>query len=287
VFIKRVTCIFAVLLTSWTVCQGQTVSNYVEYGDEDLCNTGTYSSDPKAGATLIGLAADVVTHATLAVHHSYPFSPNPTDYPGTDQIYVGHVQTAGHDGYSQSGGRLNAPQVITLDYSSLIPAGQTVATLTLGIGADDFQFPAWGQPFTAKINGATNAALTAALNGLNQTGPYEQFLTLGIAPSLLQANHVLTLSIDEGGDGGDGWAIDFLTVGITTVRYVPGVLRAALGSGASTISITLASNIVGAVMETTTNLPPLVAWTPIWTNAGVTNISFPILYKEQFFRLRE
>jgi hypothetical protein len=51
--------------------------------------------------------------------------------------------------------------------------------------------------------------------------------------------------------------------------------------------ITLATNIVGAVMETTTNLSPLVVWTPIWTNAGVTNISFPIVYQQQFFRLRE
>jgi hypothetical protein len=27
---------------------------------------------------------------------------------------------------------------------------------------------------------------------------------------------VLTLSIDQGGDGGDGWALDYLTVGVTT-----------------------------------------------------------------------
>jgi hypothetical protein len=27
---------------------------------------------------------------------------------------------------------------------------------------------------------------------------------------------VLTLTIDDGGDGGDGWAIDFLTVAVTT-----------------------------------------------------------------------
>ena len=26
----------------------------------------------------------------------------------------------------------------------------------------------------------------------------------------------MTLSIDEGGDGGDGWAVDFLTIGVTT-----------------------------------------------------------------------
>ena len=32
----------------------------------------------------------------------------------------------------------------------------------------------------------------------------------------LLPSEMLTLSIDEGGDGGDGWAVDFLTVGITS-----------------------------------------------------------------------
>ncbi len=36
----------------------------VEYGNENLLNTGTYPSDPKAGATLQGLAPGVVTFAT-------------------------------------------------------------------------------------------------------------------------------------------------------------------------------------------------------------------------------
>ncbi len=81
----------AALAIQWAACQGQTVSNYVEYGDEDLCNTGTYSSDPKAGATLLGLAPGVVTYASRAFGHSFPFSPAASDYPGTDQIFVGHV----------------------------------------------------------------------------------------------------------------------------------------------------------------------------------------------------
>jgi hypothetical protein len=190
-------------------------ADILEFGDEDLCNTGRYPSDPKAGAMLQGLAPNVVTIASHAFGHSYPFSPAAGDYPGTDQIYVGSTQTGFHDGYSQAGSRISGPQVITLDYSSLLVASQALGTFTLGIGADDFQYQAFGQPFTASINGVTNVALTTALNALNQTGPYEQFLTIGIAASVLTANNILTLTINEGGDGGDGWAIDYLTVGIT------------------------------------------------------------------------
>jgi hypothetical protein len=136
------------------------------------------------------------------------------------------------------------------------------------------------------VNGVTNTALTAALNALNQTGPYEQFLTIGISPSVLLPGDVLTLSIDEGGTGGDGWAIDFLTIGITT-SPAPGILRVVLGPGGNTINITVFVNLIGEVIDTTTSLSPPVVWTPAWTNnAGVTNISFPILYQQQFFRLR-
>src|SRR5271157_1219807 len=79
----------------------------IEYGNENLLNTGSYPSDPKAGATLVGLSPGVVTMATNSFGHGYPFSPSPGDYPGTDQIYVGSVQTASHDGYSVSSGRVN------------------------------------------------------------------------------------------------------------------------------------------------------------------------------------
>jgi hypothetical protein len=186
------------------------------YGDEDLCNTGTYSSDPTAGATLQGLAPDVVTLATNSFPHSYPFSPTAGDYPGTDQIYVGSVQTGAHDGYSSAPQRINGPQVLTFDYSTLVPAGNSIDSLTLGLGTDDFQFPVLGQPFTAMVNGVVNAALTSTLNSLNETTPLEQFISIGISPAALNGSKVLTLSIDEGGDGGDGWAMDFATIGVTT-----------------------------------------------------------------------
>ena len=41
-----------------------------------------------------------------------------------------------------------------------------------------------------------------------------QFYTAGLDPSILNSDKLLNLSIDE---GGDGYAIDFLTVGVTTV----------------------------------------------------------------------
>ena len=91
-----------------------------------------------------------------------------------------------------------------------------MASLTLGIAADDFQFPGIGNPFTATINGVVDSALSAELNSLNLMGPVVQFFTIGLNPSVDMASHILTLSIDEGGDGGDGYAVDFLTVGVTT-----------------------------------------------------------------------
>lgn len=186
------------------------------YGDMDCLGQGCYgATNPVAGATLQGLAADTVTLATNAFGHGYPFTPDAGDFPGTDQIYVGDMQTGAHDGYSGSAPRIPGPQTLVLDYSSLLSGG-SLSTLTLGIAADDFQFPVIGQPFTAKVNGSVDTALTAELNALSQSGPVVQFFTIGLDPAIDTGSHILTLSIDEGGDGGDGWAVDFLTVGVTT-----------------------------------------------------------------------
>lgn len=209
-----------VLLLSGLPARGQ----YIEYGNENLLGTGTYPSDPKAGATLVGLAPGVVTESSNYYPHSFPFSPAAGDYPGTDQIYVGSVQTGADDGYSSSSQRINGPQVISMDYSSLVPAGQSVSTLTLGIASDDFQFPAFGNPFIVSINGIADAPLTTELESLNETGPQEHFFTIGIDPADLLPSNNLTLSIDEGGNGGDGWAVDFLTIGVTTVPEPTGLL---------------------------------------------------------------
>jgi hypothetical protein len=188
----------------------------IEYGDEDVLGTGTYASDPKAGATLQGLAAGVVTESTLFTGHGFPFTPSPGEFPGTDQIYVGSTQTAGEDGYSGASQRINGPDVLTMDYSSAVPSGQHVTSLTLGIASDDFQFPPFGQPFTATINGIADPALVTELQSLDETGPVVHFFSIGINPATLLSNNTLTLSIDEGGNGGDGWAVDFTTVGVTT-----------------------------------------------------------------------
>jgi hypothetical protein len=188
----------------------------IMYGDENVLGTGTYASDPTAGATLVGVAPGVTTAATLITPHAYPFSPGPGEFPGTDQIYVGSVQTGAHDGYSQASQRINGPDNLTLDYSSLVAPGQQVQTLTLGAALDDFQFPMWGQPFTVSVNGQPDASLTTLLNSINEGGPVVQFFTVGLDPSILSPTNVLNISVDEGGDGGDGYAIDFLTVGVTT-----------------------------------------------------------------------
>jgi hypothetical protein len=189
----------------------------ITFGSENCLGTGCYgANDPTAGATLQGLAPNVVTDSSGFFGHLYPFSPSVGDFAGTDQIYVGSVQTAAHDGYSSSPQRINGPDVMTMNFSSLIGSGQSLATLTLGIAADDFQDSVFGQPFTATINGSVDTALTAELNSLNETGPVVHFFTIGLDPSLDTGSHILTLSINEGGDGGDGWAVDFLTVGVTT-----------------------------------------------------------------------
>ncbi|MFP8880291.1 MAG: PEP-CTERM sorting domain-containing protein [Myxococcota bacterium] len=186
------------------------------YGDQDLMTMSSYSQDPTTGATLVGLAPDAVTVSSVSVGHLYPFDPEIDDFAGTDQIYTGSSQSGFADGYSSHTGRIMGPQLITLDYSSIVPVGHGIDTLTLGISADDFQFPTFGNPYSALLNGSPAAGLTDRLNVLNQTGPLVQFFSIGIDPSVLTVDHVLTLSIDQGGNGGDGWGIDFLAVGVTT-----------------------------------------------------------------------
>ncbi len=205
-------------------------SGTLQFGDQDVLGTDSYSSDPTAGAILLGLAPNVITLANLDTWHASLPTPSAGDYPGTDQIFVGSTQTNAHDGYSQWITRQHGPQVITLDYGSLAPVGNQVQTFTLGIAANDFQFPMIGQPFTAQINGVINTALTDQLNALDQTGPVVQFFTIGIDPATLAANNILTLSIDEAGDGGDGWAVDFLTVGVVTSTTSNSLVLSTTGS---------------------------------------------------------
>ena len=219
-------------LLAWSATTAPLSAAVQTYGDMDVLGTSVYPSDPTTGAMLEGLAADVVTFGVAPTPHNYPFLPSDGEFPGTDRIYVGSVQTTSHDGYSSSNERVNGPQVLTLDYASLVPQDQTVASLTLGIAADDFQFLDYGQPFSAAINGAPAGALTTTLNNLGQSGPLDQYFTIGISPNLLNPSHTLTLAIDGLGEGGDGWAIDFLTVGVTTVPEPTAIwLAAVMGYG--------------------------------------------------------
>jgi hypothetical protein len=78
-----------------------------------------------------GLLPGVVSYATLIQGHSYPFAPAVGDFPGTDQVYLGQTQTGRRDGYSTSAQRITGPQILSLDCSSLVPAGNAILTFTL------------------------------------------------------------------------------------------------------------------------------------------------------------
>jgi hypothetical protein len=197
-------------------------ASVILFGTEDCLTTGCYSgANPTVGATLEGLVPGGISSATSSYGHSYPFTPTPGDFPGTDQIYVGSSQSGILDGYSGTSQAIAGPLVLSLDYSSAVAGGQTVQTLTLGLALDDFQEAFLGQPFTISINGAPNATVAGFIPGLNQSGPIVQFFTFGLDPSLDNASHILTVSIDEGGNGGDGFAVDFATVGVETVSASP------------------------------------------------------------------
>lgn len=204
------------------------------FGDADLVGFGFPAGvTPTDGAATVGLVAGQVSFATGIYGHGFPFSPGVGEFPGTDQIYVGSTQTGFHDGYSSVDGRMAGPQVLTLDLTGLVPAGEAVETLTLGIAADDFQNRVAGQPFTVSINGIPSDLLTGVINSLDQTTPVEQYISFGLPISDFVGNS-LVVTIDEGGDGGDGWSVDYLTLGVTTVVPEPGVVGfgAAVGVGA-------------------------------------------------------
>jgi hypothetical protein len=209
--------LFAAIVSVGFVISGTASAGVLIYGDEDCLNQGCYgSSDPTAGATLQGLAPGVVTLASMAFVHGFPFSPEATDFPGTDQIYVGSVQTAALDGYAATPERINGPQVLVMNYSSLVPSGDFVTSLTLGIAADDLQFSTLAQPYLASLNGSFSTALSNQLDNLFLGGPSVQFFTIGLSTGLVNSAHTLTLRIDQGAQGGDGWAVDFLSIGVTT-----------------------------------------------------------------------
>ena len=185
------------------------------FGDVDVLNTGaSYPTDPTLGAQLTGVAPGFYTVGASGFGHSYPFTPDIGDFPGTDEIYVGSNQTGNMDGYSSSP-RVSGPQILNLDYSPIAQGGPIPRTL--GLMLSDFQQPSFGQPYTASINGVIDLDLTILLNAVDQGGPATYFVSYGVSPGLLTPDNKIVLSIDQGGNGGDGWAIDFATIGITAV----------------------------------------------------------------------
>jgi hypothetical protein len=193
------------------------IASVIVYGDKDILGTGTYTVDPTTNAVLSGSLPGVSSlgyYGISGLSHGFPFSPSATDFPGTDQIFVGSNHTANRDGYASYATR--GPLIAHLDFSSIVPVGQRVTTLTLGIGFDDFQQPFFHQPFVLKINGVLDNALTNLANSFDQTGPRVSFATIGVDPTILGGNNDFVLSIDQAGDGGDGWAVDFFTLGVTS-----------------------------------------------------------------------
>lgn len=192
------------------------------FGDKDALGFDVYGDDePTDGASLEGLMTGEVTFAFNSYAHGFPFDPELVEFAGTDQIFVGSDQTAFGDGYSVYGGRQAGPQIITMDYNPIVQPGHTVETLTLGIAADHFQeaHGFFNNGYVALLNGHIVVDLINELNALLQTGPAVQYSSLGIDTAILDPGHVLTLTIDQAGFGNDGWAIDFLTIGVTT--HVP------------------------------------------------------------------
>ena len=216
----------------------------LEYGTENQMGAGPYSGgfnpvgfDPKAGATLSGLAPGAITNGVRSGGHTEFIASGPAgDFAGTDTIHVGSGFTGKtYDGYAQqaaAGNGVIGPDTFSLDYSSLLTAGQAPQTLTLGVALDDFQAPLFGNPYTATINGVESTELESVLNKVTLTDPSDQFYTFGIDPSLLSGSGILNLSIDESGNGGDGYGVDFLTVGVTT-----GAVPAAVPEASTTVSL--------------------------------------------------
>src|SRR5215510_7453678 len=78
---------------------------------------------------------------------------------------------------------------------------------------DDFQPSLWGAHFEVTINGRRAAFLESVINGLLQTGPVGNLITVPIPQDFLGevgTGH-LELRIDDNTTGaGDGYAIDFV-----------------------------------------------------------------------------
>lgn len=188
------------------------------YGDKDLFGSQyPKGAHPTAGAQLYGLQPGQVSTATQTYDYGNIFTPGfgdlggQTDYPGTDQLYVASSSTP------QMSQIQRGPEVISMDYSSQVPPGQVATGLTLGMAASNFNAQGTQQTYTAWINNQIDVPLSRQLNSLEMSAQDTQFFAIGIDPQLLLPDDTLTLKIDASGSSNPlAWAIDFLTIGVTT-----------------------------------------------------------------------
>jgi hypothetical protein len=72
---------------------------------------------------------------------------------------------------------INGPQVLVLDYSSLVGPGSFV------------------NPSPPHLNGSAAGVLATTLNAMDETGPFVHFFSIGLNPTLDNPSHTFTLGI--------------------------------------------------------------------------------------------
>jgi len=243
-------------------------SQVLVFGDKDLFGTQyANGADPTAGTQLEGLTPSQVTMSSGTYYYAHGFAPGlgdlggQSDYPGTDQPYVGSAIT---DVQSPT---LRGPQIISMDYSSQVPAGQQVAGLTLGMAVTGFDSTDTQETYTAWINGQVNTSLSQELNSLRQGGQMTQFFTTGIDPKLLRPGNSLSLQIDASGAWAGPWAIDFLTIGVTTEPIPSGQSGNAGANATATAAQPPAMNTAQNPSQSQSN------GTPMAQNVGSSQVS--------------
>ncbi|VVB56963.1 Uncharacterised protein [uncultured archaeon] len=121
-----------------------------------------------------------------------------------------------HETGSQPYLLLDDPLVMKVDFRAQLAGfdkiGGVLSSAALQIFVDDFQAKNWGSHFKATLNGVDAPFIADVLNGLDQSGPVEQMVTIKIPDEyipLLKSGR-LNLSITETTGKGDGYAVDAL-----------------------------------------------------------------------------
>jgi PKD repeat protein len=157
-------------------------------------------------------------------YHAFPWTPDSTDAPGTDRIFVITSYDGnppfGKDGYTASTSRPeNLPEPIVLNYDL---QGMTIASAVLQIFADDFQAPLWGANYFVSLNGIKIPEIATVINALQQTGPIGKIVNVAIPQRFLYLlqNDTLSILFDDTVTGaGDGYAIDFVKLLINSYDF--------------------------------------------------------------------